>query len=480
MVGEMLEADPELRKGLTHTIQSKEANILLERIKKFSDWSRAVKGIARLRRFLKEFKGLQQRTNKASDLEERKETEVFSIKQTQEEAFTEETQKIKTQRESTVSKNNRLRQLNAFLDNENVLRVGGRLSQSTLHYKVKHPAILPKDSHVSSLLIKHYHERVQRQGRGMTTNELRANGIWIVGCGSVVSSHIYDCVKCRKYRKTTNVQQMADLPEVRTETAPPFSYCGVDCFGPFIVKEGRKEIKRYRLLFTCLCSRAVHIETLDDLTTDAFINALRTLIAIRGHVRQVRCDQGTNFMGATREFLQLMKDMDQERQRAIGCEFVLNVPAASHMGGVWERQIRTVRSILLAMLDKCSNRLDVTSLRTFLDETMAIINSRPLSVEHLNDPTGPEPLTPNHILTMKSSVILPPPGQFSREDLYLNKRWKRVQFLANEFWQRWKREYLLNLQQRQKWQKASRNLQVNDIVILQDDNAPRCKWKLAR
>lgn len=357
--------------------------------------------------------------------------------------------------------------------------MGGRLSQSALHHEVKHPAILPKESHVS-LLVKHHHEGVHHQGRGMTLNEMRANGIWILGCGNVVSSHIYHCVKCRRYRRATDVQQMADLPEVRTETAPPFTYCGVDCFGPFIVKEGRKEVKRYGLLFTCLCSRAVHIETLDDLTTDAFINALRTLIAIRGPVQQLRCDQGTNFVGARREFTELMKGMDQERQRIIGCEFVMNVPAASHMGGFWERRIRTVRSILTAMLHKSSNRLDTTSLRTFLYETMAIINSRPLSVEHLNNPAGPEPLTPNHILTMKSSVILPPPGQFSKEDLYLNKRWRRVQFLANEFWQRWKREYLLNLQQRQKWQKASRNLQVNDIVILQDDNAPRCKWKLAR
>ncbi|KAK0139213.1 hypothetical protein N1851_024140 [Merluccius polli] len=216
------------------------------------------------------------------------------------------------------------------------------------------------------------------------------------------------------------------------------------------------------------------------MTTDAFMNALRTFIAIRGPVRQLRCDQGTNFMGARRVFSDLIKGMDQERQRAIGCEFVMNVPSASHMGGVWERQIRTIRSILTVMLDQSASRLDTTTLRTFLYETMAIINSRPLSVEHLHDPTGPEPLTPNHILTMKSSVILPPPGQFCKEDLYLNKRWKRVQFLANEFWQRWKKEYLLNLQQRQKWQKPKRNSQVDDIVIVQDDSSPRNEWKLAR
>ena len=91
-----------------------------------------------------------------------------------------------------------------------------------------------------------------------------------------------------------------------------------------------------------------------------------------------------------------------------------------------------------------------------------------------------EPITPNHILTMKSSVILPPPGEFCKEDLYLNKRCKRVQFLANEFWRRWKLEYLLNLQQRQKWQKTTRNSKVDDIVILQDDSSPRNEWKLAR
>lgn len=480
MVGEVKTTDPELRKVHVHAVKMKEVNSIANRFTKFSDWSRAVRAVARLKRFVREFKGLQQRTNEATSLEERREAEIFIIKLVQEQAFAEDIQKIKLQKEVTLNKHNRLRQLNAFLDKNSILRVGGRLSKSALHHDVKHPAILPKKSHVSALLVKHYHERVHHQGRGVTMNELRANGIWILGCGNVVSSHIYKCVKCRRYRRTTEVQHMADLPEERTETTPPFTYCGLDCFGPFIVKEGRKELKRYGLLFTCLCSRAVHIETLDDLTTDAFMNALRTFVAIRGPVRQLRCDRGTNFMGARREFSELLKGMDQERQRAIGCEFVMNVPSASHMGGVWERQIRTVRSILTVMLDKSASRLDTTTLRTFLYETMAIINSRPLTVEHLHDPTGPEPLTPNHILTMKSSIILPPPGQFCKEDLYLRKRWRRVQYLANEFWQRWKREYLLNLQQRPKWQRTSRNSQVDDIVILQDDSAPRNEWKLAR
>jgi hypothetical protein len=83
---------------------------------------------------------------------------------------------------------------------------------------------------------------------------------------------------------------MADLPEDRVESSPPFSFCGMDCFGLFITKQGRKEFKRYGLLFTCLCSRAVHIEMLDDMTTDSFIIELRTFIAIRGTVTQIRSD----------------------------------------------------------------------------------------------------------------------------------------------------------------------------------------------
>lgn len=111
--------------------------------------------------------------------------------------------------------------------------------------------------------------------------------------------------------------------------------------------------------------------------------------------------------------------MDQERLQAMNCEFVVNVPSASHMGGVWERQIRTIRSILTAMLDGSASRLDTTTLRKFLYEMMAIINSRPLSVEHLHDPASPEPLTPNHILTMKSAIILPLQDSSAKKTIYV-------------------------------------------------------------
>ena len=194
----------------------------------------------------------------------------------------------------------------------------------------------------------------------------------------------------------------------------------------------------------------------------------------------LRCDQGTNFVGAKGEFMKAMKDLDHDQIKEHGCEFIMNFPSLSNMGGVSERQLRTIRSVLTAILDQSAKRLDSTSLRTFFYEVMAIINSRPLTTEQLNDPTSLEPLTPNHILMIKSHIIFPLPGEFVNQDLYLRKRWRQVQFLANNFWKRWKKECLLNLQQRQIWRKGKRDTKVDDIVILQEDSSPRNKWRLAR
>nr|XP_054604914.1 uncharacterized protein LOC107372912 [Nothobranchius furzeri] len=475
-VNEISTEDPELKVAQVFTVKTKEDKPFSERLHKFSDWTRAVKAIARLRRRVKYAKNLNEMPKESTTLDERKDAEEFILRTIQSESFGTEIKSLK-EKEEVKASISKLHQLSPFLDKHNILRVGGRLTQASLHPNIKHPAILPKEHHVSQLLIKHFHEKIHHQGRGMTVNEIRANGIWIIGCSTEVSSFIYKCVKCRKYRKCNQDQRMNDLPSERLEATPPFTYSGMDCFGPFCVKEGRKELKRYGLLFTCMCSRAIHIEVLDDLSTDCFLNALRCFIAIRGKISQLHCDQGTNFVGARNE---LFPQATQEKVKELGITFVFNPPAASHMGGVWERQIRTIRNVLRSILDQSASRLDTSSLRTFMYEAMAIVNSRPLTVECINDPVGPEPLTPNHILTMKSEVISPPSGEFVKEDLYLQKRWKRVQYLANVFWTRWRKEYLLNLQQRRKWNKNRRNTQINDIVLLQEDCVPRNQWKLAR
>lgn len=338
---------------------------------------------------------------------------------------------------------------------------------------------------MTKLVIRHIHEKVQHQGRGITHSEIRLSGFWIVGGSSVVSDYISKCVQCRKMRGALQVQKMSDLPEDRLEPSPPFTYSCVDYFGPFIDKEGRKELKRWIALFTCMSSRAVHLEVANSLDTDSFLNAYRRFIGRRGPVRQIRCDQGTNFVGAKNELSQALNELDHDKiQRELmknNCDcliFKLNVPQASHMGGVWERQIRTARSILANMLTEHGGILSDESLRTFIVEVENIVNSRPL--DSLNSEECPDPLTPNHLLTGKFNVVLPPPGCFQRADIYLKKHWRRVQHLTNEFWSRWRKGYLSTLQERQKWNKPQRNLKVNDIVIVKDENLPRNCWQLAR
>ena len=217
------------------------------------------------------------------------------------------------------------------------------------------------------------------------------------------------------------------------------------------------------------------------------LEAYRRFVCRRGPVQQLRSDQGTNFVGAKNELEAALREMNQDKIRREllknGCDWFswkVNAPHSSHMGGVWERQIRTVRSVLTGLLQNHASQLNDESLRTLMIEVEAIVNSRPIATDDLTDPDSLDVLTPNHLLTMKSSVILSPPGNFQRADVYSRKRWRRVQQLTDGFWQRWKKGYLQSLQVRQKWTSPKRNLQEGDIVVMKDDSVPRNLWKLAR
>ena len=241
---------------------------------------------------------------------------------------------------------------------------------------------------------------------------------------------------------------MANLPKPRVGPAPPFTYSAVDHFGLRYVKEGRKEMKRYGALFTCMASSSVHIEVAHSLETDSFLQALRRFISRRGPIRELRSDQGTNFVGAQNELKKALQEMDDDQIKAEllkhDIDWVRNPATASNFGGVWERQIRSVRNIMAALMREHGHSLDDEALRTLMCETEAVVNNRPLTVDTLSDPLSPLPLTPSTLLTGKTKLALPPPGKlmFQREDVYCKQRWRRVQHIANEFWTRWSKEYL--------------------------------------
>ena len=379
--------------------------------------------------------------------------------------------------------------LDPFLDEDGILRVGGRIKSANVPLQVTHPVIIPKKSHITEVLIRHHHVKVNHMGRGMTHNELRQRGCWIVRGSFAISSFISRCITCRKLRKPSQQQKMAELPGDRLEPAALFSYCAVDYFGPFMIKERRSEVKRYGVLFACMASRSVHLETANSLNTSSFINALTRFLSRRGPVRQLRSDHGTNFIGARNELKAAISEMNQDKVQEYlldnECEWIplkLNVPHSSHMGGSWERQIQTVRNALEALLIQSGTQLDDEAFRTFMTEVESIVNSKPLSIDNLCSADAPEPLTPNHLLTMKPKVLLPPPGNFQRADVYCHKHWRRVQYLANQFWLRWRMEYIHLLQVRNKWIRPSKNLEVGDIVISKnlEEHASHRSWPLAR
>ena len=481
-VDPIADEDTELKVKLavnSTTLKSNKPCLLSTIELQISDWHHQKRAIANVRRFAK--RCLKQNVPPTMTTAELQEAEVILIRMIQEKYMKDELDCI---RKSVPAKSSALNKLNPYFDDDNVLRVGGRLSYSNATSIVKHPAIIGKEG--AHRIIEWYHRNVQHQGRTSTVNELRANGFWILSVNSQVRKVIRHCMRCRLFRGKLADQIMANLPVDRLLTEPPFTYCGVDIFGPFYTKEGRKEMKRYGVLFTCLSLRAVHIEVAANIDTDSFILSLRRFLARRGPVRVIRSDNGGNFVGCENEFIQEMDKLDDSKIAAsllpVNCDWISwkkNPPVSSHMGGVWERMIKSIRNVLDAILKDHHARLNDESLHTLLVEAENIVNSRPLTLENLTDPDS-EPLTANKLLTLKTKVVMPPPGVFQKEHIYCRKRWKAVQYMVNEFWDRWRKEYMVILQSRQKWSKTKRNFEVDDIVLVKEDKIPRNRWKIGR
>ena len=411
-------------------------------------------------------------------VDELSEAEMAIIRYCQQLRFSEEIAAL-TSCKATVSRQSSIYRLDPVL-NDGLLRVGGRLSKGAMPEEVKHPLILSKDQNVSSLILKHVHQNLGHSGRSHTLSAVRKK-FWITNANSAVRKVISECGFCRRYNGRAIEQKMADLPKVRVlPDLPPFTNTGVDYFGPVEVKRGRSTCKRYGVIFTCMASRAVHLEVAVSLETDACINAMRRFISRRGQVVQLRSDNGTNFIGAERELREavaaLNHDQIQGALSQVRIHWSFNPPAGSHHGGVWERMIRLVRRVLSSVLRQ--QTLDDDGLHTVLCEVEAILNDRPIT-QLSNDPNDLEPLTPNHLLLLKGKPALPP-GVFRPHDQYMKRRWRQIQYISDLFWKRWVREYLPLLQERQKWNQKKRSLSRGDIVVVMDSSAPRGSWPLGK
>ena len=335
---------------------------------------------------------------------------------------------------------------------DGILRVGGRIDKAPLSYNMRHPVILPNKSVVTSLIIRDCHEKVGHLGQESVLSSLR-QGYWIVKGRSAVRRELCKCLHCQKRRVMPSEQIMADLPEARvTPEEPAFSRVGIDFFGPMQVKQGRSIVKRYGCLFTCLNSRALHVEVGHSLNTDSMVNALRRFISMRGCPIEIYCDNGSNLSSAEKELKEALSQWNLQKihnfcaQREIEWHFI--PPSASHMGGSWERMVQTTKRVLKSLLKEQLVSDEV--LTTVMSEAVNIVNSRPLT-RSSEDVSDPEALTPNHLLHLRPTPSLPP-GVFGKEDLYCRRAWRQAQYIAGLFWQRWTKEYIPTLLERKKWE----------------------------
>lgn len=202
----------------------------------------------------------------------------------------------------------------------------------------------------------------------------------------------------------------------------------------------------------------------------------RNLEHRRGKVRHMYSDNGTNFVGAEKEMRELAREMDLVKAAKTMEDSVTwhwNPPASAHMGGSWERAIRTIKSVLHVIMKDAAIREN--TFRSLLIEVEFIINSRPLtfiSVDHNDE----EALTPNHFLLGSASGSMDQAAH-PEANLATRKQYQHAQLLALHFWKRWIKEYLPIIARRTKWHTPTKPLEVGDVVFVIDEGVLKNTWK---
>ncbi|KAG1926322.1 guanine nucleotide-binding protein G(I)/G(S)/G(O) subunit gamma-2 [Pimephales promelas] len=416
-------------------------------------------------------------SNSLPNAEEYKQAEIVILQRAQQQSFPEDYKLLAAGK--PVSPGSRLLTLAPELDKStDLIRVGGRLRRLEGQYDLTlHPVVLDATHPVTRLLIQRYDSNLQHPGPERVFAEMRRS-FWIIHGREAIRRYQRSCAECQRWRAQPSIPRMADLPAARLRLhKPAFHSTGVDCFGPMFVKMGRRQEKRWGIIFKCLTTRAVHLDLLRSMDADAYLMALRRFIARRGTPAELLSDQGTNFRGGERELREAFASMEPTLREQLArqrIKFQFNPPAAPHFGGVWEREVRSVKSALYTCVGAQPVHEDV--LLTVLLEVEAILNSKPLGYVSA-DIADIDPVTPNSLLMGRPDGSLPQ-VVYPETELLSRRRWRHSQVLADQFWSRFIREYLPGLQTRQKWHSASPKLLDKAVVMLVDPQLPRALWPI--
>lgn len=282
---------------------------------------------------------------------------------------------------------------------------------------------------------------------------------------------------------------MGELPQARVTPSRVFYNCGTDFLGPFLVKPNNlrssRPVKMYICVFVCFAVKAVHLEVVSSLSTEAFIAALTRFVSRRGLCANIYSDCGTNYVGASSELQQITRAfLQQENTRKAldkfshenQIKFNFLPPAAPHQGGLWERTVRSIKHHLRRVIGE--QLLTCEEFVTLSTRVEAILNSRPLTPLSA-DPTELDYLTPGHFLVGGPLLALPEP-QWENVPSNRLSRWQRIQAISQHLWRRWKQEYLHTLQQRGKWTTPQANIKIGDLVLIHEPITPPLSWRVGR
>lgn len=363
------------------------------------------------------------------------------------------------------------------------IRIDGRIRSEFLSKDEQYPILLSKSGIIAKLLVRDAHQKLHHAGNQLITQYLRGK-YWITGIRILCKNCTRRCTICFKQRARFAQQLMAPLPLYRTTPARAFLHTGIDYAGPFIIRpnllRGRHTtLKAYLAVFVCMVTRAIHLELVSDATTAAFIAALKRVISRRGLINTIVTDNGTNFVGAN-NYLKQIAEINNNNADKIASKFNLKwnfiTPRAPHHGGIYEAAVKSAKHHITRVIG--DEHLTFEEFSTILCQIEACLNSRPISPLS-NDPTDLIALTPGHFLIGEPLIGIPD-GEKLTDKGHWKTRWEHLQFMVQNFWTRWKNEYLSNLINRSKWNEVNRNFKIGDLVIVKEENIRPGDWKMAR
>lgn len=382
---------------------------------------------------------------------------------------------------TSLPKQSTIRSLAPFMDDDGILRIGGRLeSCPEMSFDQKHPIILPQ-CYFTTLIIRDVHQRQLHAGPSALMSFVKQT-YWPLRARSTIKKVIFECVVCFRAKPPEINQPMSDLPAARVTLTKPFVHTAIDYAGFFMIRSGltrnAPHAKCYMALFKCMCTGAIHLELVSDLTSTAFIAALDRFTSRRGKPTIIFSDNGTCFHGADKELKDIVKAHDQVTSSYCINQLIkwqYTTPRAPHAGGIYEAGIKNAKHHLKRIMNRVFTFEQFT---TILCKVEAVLNSRPLTPLS-SDPADTRVLTPGHFL-IGGPLNAIPQRNFSNVAPNRLKAWEGLQQIQQQFWQSWYKDYLHNLQTRPNNCQDVHHFKIGDMVLVKEPNMPPMKWMMGR